>query len=47
MYMSARFSSVCLWEDSVWKSDIPETDSAITGGDGEQSAVKERETQGF
>ena len=47
MYLSARISCLCLWKDSIWKSDITETNSAVTAGDGGKPAVKERETQGF
>ena len=47
MYLSAGISSVCLWKDSIWKGDIAQADSAFTGGDGVQSAVKECQTQGF
>lgn len=45
--MSAGISGVCLWEDSVWESGVPEAGSSFTGGDRRKSEVKERETQGF
>ena len=47
MYLPAGVSGVRLWEDSVRESDIPQADSAHAGGDGGESKVKERKTQGF
>ena len=47
VYLPAGISGVYLWEDTLWKSDIAQADSAHAGGDGGEPAVKEREAQGF